>query len=223
MFNHQHHEDFLVGVGVIRRGIGVEVGRVQLAADGTLAQRLVARGADRRLGFRPRINHRDDNAVSACVEDAFDVFAGVPGHARQRHASASGDDCETLGGRFKVHRGVFQLDGEPVKAHARHQARRHWIRQGQPGPDGRLAAFQFRSSVIRFHKSLNRSRRFPSPSPQGRYVFSVGFRESVFQGYWHGRLARVSVTRFARAGRPCHYTGNAVAAAFRFPQHVPGA
>src|SRR6266508_387368 len=38
----------------------------------------------------------------------------------------------------------------------------------------------------------------------------------VFRREWHGRLARVSVARFTRAGRPCHYLGSAMAAAISF-------
>jgi len=32
---------------------------------------------------------------------------------------------------------------------------------------------------------------------------------SLVSRRWHGRLALVSVERFARAGRPCHYPGSA--------------
>src|SRR6185503_14083101 len=41
----------------------------------------------------------------------------------------------------------------------------------------------------------------------------------VFRRSWHGRLARMSVERLARAGRPCHYP---VAAAISFDSAPAG-
>ena len=51
VLDHRDDENLVVGAGVIGCGIGVEVRRMQLSADGAFAERLIARGANRGFGF----------------------------------------------------------------------------------------------------------------------------------------------------------------------------
>src|SRR5439155_4996924 len=86
VFDHERHEDLVVGPGVVGRGVGVKVGGVQLAADGPFAHRLVAGGADGGFRLGARVDHRHNDSVGAGVQDALDVFARVPRDPGERNA-----------------------------------------------------------------------------------------------------------------------------------------
>src|SRR5207249_9764422 len=106
-----------------------------------------------------RVDHRDNNTVSAGIEDALDVFSRIPGYPGERHAIVARDERETVRRGFKIYGCMFQFDGEPVETDPGHQARRHPVRQCQPGADAGFASFQFGSSMILFHKGFFREWR----------------------------------------------------------------
>jgi hypothetical protein len=151
-FEHDDDEDFVVSAGVVSGGIGFKIRGVLLATDGTLAERRVTGGCDDGFGFGACVHHGNDDAVSAGIEDAFDVFGCVPGNTRKGDFAAGGDDGEASGGSFEGSGGVFEIDGEPIERGAGHKRGGGGAGKREPGADARLAALEFVADVIRAHK-----------------------------------------------------------------------
>ena len=151
VLGHDDDENLVVRLGVVGRGIGAEVRRVERAADAALADRAIARGLDHGLGFLAAVDHRHDDAPRAGIEHALDVLAGVPGDARERHNAVGRDDGEHLRGGLEGDGRVLQFDGQPFKAGLAHQVRAERVGQRDPGADGGFAALEFGTDGVGLH------------------------------------------------------------------------
>jgi hypothetical protein len=119
----------------------------------------ITRGFDHGFGFGFGVDHRNDYAPGAGVEDAFDVFGAVDRHARQRNAATAGDDGITVRGGFETGGRVFEFDREPIETDMGHEVRGDRAGEGEPRADGSFAAFEFGANRIRFHQ-VSLARRF---------------------------------------------------------------
>ena len=122
--------------------VGFETERLQYGVGRAGVPELVLRhccGGDGGLRLGAGVDHGDDDAVGAVVEDALDVVVAVGRDAGQGGAAGVGDGGEHVGGGLPVDEAVLDVDGEPGEARAGQEARGGDAAQGQPGADGRLA------------------------------------------------------------------------------------
>ena len=138
----QDNEQFFIDVGVVIAGGRAKVERMNAAADTAVAIGRIKHGGDGVLGFLPAVDHRHDNALSAIVENAFDMVVAIRRHASQRGAASVGDRGEHVGRGLPIDEAVLHIDGQPVKPRSGHETARRDTAERQPRADRRLAGFE---------------------------------------------------------------------------------